>query len=753
MKRLLLLTLMFLAISFAIRAQVVWQEDFTGVANNATVDAGATAWSVTTLPGGQFRKQDTDPYFLLSESFIIRNTGTEGVWTSEDIDISAYGIAIIDITITNIFTSGTDYVSVYYQSNSGSGFGSPIPLITVTGGVDQTVGQSAIVKGNQIRLIIRGMENTADFFIFQSYFAFDDIVVTGVETLYSRKTGTWNDITAGNGSWSPFPITAGVAGTSCDCAPDNTKRAVVQNGHTISIGSAADATIVDVEAGGTLRWTSANDLSLHRGGYLQNEGTVSRNGVANARIVFSEVYPFTITNNGTFSVDDIVMNAAATLTINGTNAVTINDDLEYASDNATVNNSTTLLIGSSIQVNSANEDGNIFNNTDTVSVAAINGNNGDFTINNSSKFGLIGAITNLSTATRFNNLSAWWWLLNNNTIPANFGTTMVCTTVGNTFYYSGTANQNIGAPAAGYYNLTLRNGGTKTASALLDVNGNLTVKGVTLAGGINAFDVEGSIIMTGASSVTGSGAVAVNTDINMSNTAGWSGSGTATITGSLNMSPTPSAPTWTGNGALNVAGNFNLAGGTYTGNGNIAIGSNYDVSGGTYSGTGTIDVNGNLDITAGAVNGTNSVTIGGNWSAVSATSFDQASRTVTFDGAGSTITNAVGETFYNLVINNGNIANTVTLQNDVTVTNTLTLTRGRLTLNGRTLNITRNNTGAITGGSANSYIVCETTGTPYAPIVWSIGATNGTFTFPFGTTAGSYIPYVLTKQQERRREG
>lgn len=358
MNRLLLFGFLF-GLFFSGRAQVVWQEDFTGVPNNATVDAGATAWSVTTLPGGQFRKQNADPYGLLGESFIVRNTGTEGVWTSEDIDISAYGIAVIDITITNIFTSAADYVSVYYQSDNGAGFGAPVLLTTVQGGIDQTIGQSAIVKGNQIRLIIRGMENTGDFLFFQSYFGFDNIIVTGVETLYSRKTGNWNDVTAGNGSWSPFPIIAGVPGASCDCIPDNTKRAVVQTGHTISIGSAADATIVDVERGGTLRWTSANDLSLHRGGYLQNEGVVSRNSVANSRIVFSEVYPFTITNNGTFSVDDIVMNATATLTLNGTNTINVNGDLRFSADNAVVNNATELVIGSSILVNSLNEDGNI----------------------------------------------------------------------------------------------------------------------------------------------------------------------------------------------------------------------------------------------------------------------------------------------------------------------------------------------------------------------------------------------------------
>jgi hypothetical protein len=64
MKR-LFLSVFFIGLFFSGKAQVVWHENFTGVANNATVDAGATAWSVTTLPGGQFRKQNADPYGLL----------------------------------------------------------------------------------------------------------------------------------------------------------------------------------------------------------------------------------------------------------------------------------------------------------------------------------------------------------------------------------------------------------------------------------------------------------------------------------------------------------------------------------------------------------------------------------------------------------------------------------------------------------------------------------------------------------------
>lgn len=171
MKTLLLLTLSLIAILPQSFSQVVWNEDFTGVANNATVDNGSTAWSVITPPTGSnsyktFQKQNNSPYGGTGESFIIRNTGSEAVWQSEDIDISAYGIAVIDLSVVNVLTSNSDYVRVYYQTNNGSGFGPETLLTEVVGtGVEETISGSAIITGQEVRLTVRAYENSFDGWI------------------------------------------------------------------------------------------------------------------------------------------------------------------------------------------------------------------------------------------------------------------------------------------------------------------------------------------------------------------------------------------------------------------------------------------------------------------------------------------------------------------------------------------------------------------------------------------------------------
>ena len=116
--------------------------------------------------------------------------------------------------------------------------------------------------------------------------------------------------------------------------------------------------------------------------------------------------------------------------------------------------------------------------------------------------------------------------------------------------------------------------------------------------------------------------------------------------------------------------------------------------------TSSLIVNNDVSITAGALNANNlNMTVSGNWT--DAGMFTPGTGTVTFNGlAGSAITDATGETFYNLTINK--TAATVTENNNVTVNNAFTITLGTfavgssiLTLNGAVTN---------TGGSLTSLV-------------------------------------------------
>src|SRR5690606_36319569 len=116
-------------------------------------------------------------------------------------------------------------------------------------------------------------------------FSFDDIIVTAVNTLYSRKSGNWNDVTPGNGTWSIAAL-GGLGGASCDCSPLTTDYLVIGNNNTVNINLAATAGGIEIQSTGGLQWTVNNvDLNIDRGILLVN-GNLSRNGHTGVDIDF-----------------------------------------------------------------------------------------------------------------------------------------------------------------------------------------------------------------------------------------------------------------------------------------------------------------------------------------------------------------------------------------------------------------------------------------------------------------------------------
>lgn len=111
---------------------------------------------------------------------------------------------------------------------------------------------------------------------------------------------------------------------------------------------------------------------------------------------------------------------------------------------------------------------------------------------------------------------------------------------------------------------------------------------------------------------------------------------------------------------------------------------------------------------------------------------------VTFMGANAQITGSSPITFRNLTANN---ATGTTLQQDVTITNSLVLTAGQLNLNSHTLTINNNAPTAISRTSG--YILSDQTDNS-SKIVWNIGTNSNAHIFPFGSSAGTYIPFTLT---------
>jgi hypothetical protein len=116
--------------------------------------------------------------------------------------------------------------------------------------------------------------------------------------------------------------------------------------------------------------------------------------------------------------------------------------------------------------------------------------------------------------------------------------------------------------------------------------------------------------------------------------------------------------------------------------------------------TNSLTVNNNVSITAGTLNANNlNMTVSGNWT--DAGTFTPGTGTVTFTGlAGTAITDAMGETFYNLTINK--TGTTISLNNNVTVNNAFTITLGTFAVGSSTL--TLNGAVSNTGGTLTSLV-------------------------------------------------
>lgn len=186
------------------------------------------------------------------------------------------------------------------------------------------------------------------------------------------------------------------------------------------------------------------------------------------------------------------------------------------------------------------------------------------------------------------------------------------------------------------------------------------------------------------------------------------------------------------NTTTNVAGSLTIGDGTSTPTllGNTSA---------TLAVAGAILINASATLDASNIS---TIAVGGNWT--NNGTFTQSTNEVTFNSPAANTLQLIGgttaNTFYNLTLNTSAATDVVQLSSNATVSNTLKLTRGGLDLNGKTLNITRTATGAITRTSG--YVKSENTSAPYGNIKWTMGTTTGSFVYPFGKSSTEYIPFI-----------
>jgi hypothetical protein len=118
--------------------------------------------------------------------------------------------------------------------------------------------------------------------------------------------------------------------------------------------------------------------------------------------------------------------------------------------------------------------------------------------------------------------------------------------------------------------------------------------------------------------------------------------------------------------------------------------------------------------------------------------FTDAGQSTSFrGGANQFIFGSTTLTFNNFVADN---AVSVSLQSDINISNTLVLTAGALDLNSRRLTIQNALPTAVT--RTGGYILSEKTNNS-SQLRWIVGTNTSAHVFPFGTSAGVYIPFTV----------
>jgi hypothetical protein len=513
----------------------LWAEDFEGEANGATNGTASGfvggTWSVTTAPSGTFSKQNT---FLFGNAFQIDNTGTEGVWQSNNFSIALSGMATISIDLHTALTNATDYVRAYYKVDGGP----EILFAELLGQVlNITTNGSAIVSGNNLQIVIRGMDNTTGTFLGVPFSLYvDNLSITSAVVVYSRANTAWNVGT----TWS----TTGFTGASCGCTPTTSQVAIIGGGFTVDLTADALVGGVDIQNTGTLRYTAANlDLGIEAGLLrVRSGGTLNRNGQTSAQIDYNQnvggatlqvdvggtvtIEDVTLTANATnlhyFTgggsltiADDVLIGAdGATLTNNMTSTLAITDRIEFSTgtnnssfvnngaltaatlffddDTNFFTNASTATFSANIAANGNADDNNTITNNNSSTLAFVNldgdaaaatGDGGDMTILNSGTINQTGTFLDIPNNTNalndINNLAGATWNYSGTGHDTNVR--LFANNPTNTFNYNLSGAQQIITPVTtdGYNNLTLQSvaAAAKTALANFSVSGNYTRSG------------------------------------------------------------------------------------------------------------------------------------------------------------------------------------------------------------------------------------------------------------------------------------
>lgn len=303
-------------------AAIFWNEDFTGLSNGTTSDAGTTAWSTSTTGSGTYSVQSNE----FKTSFSAQ---AEGVWSSQVVNISGKSNVTFSVDLRSEVTSSnswenSDYIRVYYKLNGGAetlvyedlaGIGS-----TTTGTASTTI-TSAALNGSTLQVIIK-TNNSGDT---ERYY-FDNIKLTGSDVVGESVTATAGGVIGCTVTTVTLFGNATAGGVSYNWTGPNNFTSTSQNPVVTATGtytltvfnpstgcSGTDTALVALNTTAPGASASASgSISCNSGSSVTLSGSSSTSGVT---------YSWTGPNNFTSTAQNPVVTVAGTYNLTVTNPV------------------------------------------------------------------------------------------------------------------------------------------------------------------------------------------------------------------------------------------------------------------------------------------------------------------------------------------------------------------------------------------------------------------------------------------------
>jgi len=306
--------------------------------------------------------------------------------------------------------------------------------------------------------------------------------INAITNYYSRFTGNWTTADI----WSNTD-----GGPSCSCEPDSAGRVIIDTNHTITLDAARTIDVIEIHDGAVLTGNKSLNVNsafdTYGSGYFNMTGQITVNGNMTLSGTGASSNSKNINVGGNLNVGPgtnlekagggaDVLSVAGNLTVDDT-IIMNNNNFELDGGNSDISGSGSIIGTGSVIITAGNK--TVLSGTNLV-IGPKFSIEGAYTIINNGILTLENDLTGDVASSKWINAANSTLKIAGSFLTAGAGGILDASASGNTIEYHGSGDQTIKIASSNYYHLILSTGGTKFLAANIEIDGNLTITGVTL---------------------------------------------------------------------------------------------------------------------------------------------------------------------------------------------------------------------------------------------------------------------------------